>query len=231
MRTPIALIIAIAAGAAAPPLPSWIEARRVEVEASAEPRAMALFELAEEVAALADHPDPAVSLAASREGRRLLAEAVRLDESLGVPALRLAVATAGDEAVRRRLALVLATLDRGRRDLADPEVARSVGEFLSLYRRGEVEDASRLAALAEVRIAIEGVDPLIEGGLDRIDRDLRSGRPPLLRLDERRRLLEFERAILDPERSGFAASAWFDRWSPLPEVDAGGIAFWLEGDR
>jgi len=231
VRTPIALIIAIAAGAAAPPLPSWIEARRVEVEASVEPRAMALFELAEEVAALADHPDPAVSLAASREGRRLLAEAVRLDESLGVPALRLAVATAGDEAVRRRLALVLATLDRGRRDLADPEVARSVGEFLSLYRRGEVEDASRLAALAEVRIAIEGVDPLIEGGLDRIDRDLRSGRPPLLRLDERRRLLEFERAILDPERSGFAASAWFDRWSPLPEVDAGGIAFWLEGDR
>jgi len=231
VRATLGLIVALAAGSAAPPLPSWIDARRADLEASAAPRAMALLELAEEVAALADHPDPAISLAASRESRRLLAEAVRLDESLGVPALRLAVATAGEEPVRRRLARLLATLDRGPRDVADPELARSVGEFLSRYRRGEVEDASRLAALAEVRLAIEEVDPLIEGGFDRIERDIRSGRPPLLRLDERRRLLEFERAILDPERSGFAASAWFDRWSPLPEVDAGGIAFWLEGDR
>ena len=71
------------------------------------------------------------------------------------------------------------------------------------------------------------LDRVLDGGGDRVRRDLETGTSPILRPDERRRLVEFDRARLSPESATFADSAWLDGWSPLPEIDAGSMAMWL----
>lgn len=213
--------------------PSWID-RRVEVLPDAnlpDVAAAARFELAEEIAALRGR-SAAASL--SRDLRRtmliLLAEAIELDESWTASALRLAARAESDPLRRDRL-------DRLLRSVSGDDPARFVpardrieeSRFLAAYRTGRLADAGEMLARhgLDSMLEVPWLDLAIEGGGERIRRDLLTGTVPILRPEERRRLVEFDRARLSPESARFADSAWIDGWAPLPEIDANAMAGWL----
>jgi len=212
--------------------PSWIEQRRATLpEPEAPSAAEARFELAEEIAALQDD-STVVELQAGelRILRALLAEAIELDPAWTSPALRLAAHAESDPERRRRLERMRRAISEAAAFEAHPRRDRlEESRVLALYRGGRIEAAADAADRGDLDGLLDNpwLDQAIDGGAERIRRDLETGTIPLLRPEERRRLLEFDRARLSPDSLRFSDSAWLDGWAPLPEVDADAIAAWL----
>lgn len=209
----------------------WIEQRRAALPAPARPNAAAArFELAEEIAALRGELS-LVPLAASdrRAMFELLAEAIELDESWTSPSLRLAWHAEDDPRRRARLERMRRGVAGGGASRVDSPTDRlEESRFLARYRGGRIEVAATGAPIEiEELLANPWLEAAIDGGGERIRRDLATGTVPLLRPEERRGLLEFDRARLAPEVATFAGSEWIDGWAPLPEVDARSLAGWL----
>lgn len=211
--------------------PGWVERRRDALpDPNSAGAAAARFELAEEIAALRGGSLQTPLDAGDRRALlELLAEAIELDEAWTAPALRLAAHAEDDARRRGRIERMLHGVAGDRAASASVRDRLEASRLRAAYLRGRVE------AAADARRRFGGEDPLadpwleeaLDGGGDRIRRDLDTGTAPLLRPEERRRLLELDLARLGPESATFAASAWLDGWAPLPEVDARSIASWL----
>lgn len=214
-------------------VPPWIEVRRDELSSIEAPvdAATARFELAEEIAALRGG-DGIVGLAPARRTIMLdlLAEAIELDERWAAPAVRLAEHVETDPGRRRGFERMRRSLS-GTGDVGTIAARDRLAEsrFLSAYRTGRIEaaiESHRDADLSRL-LSDPRLEAALDGGGDRIARDLETGRVPILAPRERRRLVEFDRARLAPEEASFADAAWLDGWAPLPEVDATSLAAWL----
>lgn len=212
---------------------SWIDRRVAALPpADASPGgAAARFELAEEIAALRGGLFPLSSAPDLRIAMLdLLAEAVELDESWTEPALRLAAHAESDRQRRSRFERMLdSVIGDPSSTRAPPQDRLEESRILALYRSGRVEEAAERLRRDELDRLLSSpwLERALDGGGDRIRRDLATGTAPLLKPEERRRLVEFDRARLSPDSLRFSDSAWLDGWAPLPEVDADALAAWL----
>lgn len=192
--------------------------------------AMARFEAAEDAADRAVGPRRD---AMRRETLRALAEAVRLDESLGASAVRLALEVEDDPERRSHLLRLAEGLDRrGGGAIVDAAAAVEVSRFLANVRRGDRREAKRLVERPGVRQAIERAVAIdrVAAGASLPDFDAWLASPGLATLDDsqRRATLELELAMLSPESAGLGLGIRLDGGRPLPEVDARGLAEWFE---
>jgi len=212
---------------------SWIERRRGDLAGVEDPKTAAedRFELAEEIAALRGGAS-LVTLTPSdrRVMLELLAEAVEFEEAWTRPALRLAAHAESDPRRRDRLErMARAVAGDPAEASVSPQDRLEESRFLVRYLGGRIEEAESMRERLgfDMLLSDAHLDRVLDGGGDRVRRDLETGTSPILRPDERRRLVEFDRARLSPESATFADSAWLDGWSPLPEIDAGSMAMWL----
>ena len=168
-----------------------------------------------------------------RETLRALAEAIRLDESLGASAVRLALEVEDDPERRGHLVRLAEGLDRrGGAAIVEAATAVEASRFLAHLRRGDRREAKRLfdrpgvRAVLERAIAIDRLDG--DGSLPEFEAWLSS--PGLATLDDeqRRATLELELALLDPQTAGLGLGLRLDGGQPLSEVDARGLAEWFE---
>lgn len=191
--------------------------------------AIARFEAAEDFADRAVGPDRE---AMRQSTLRALAEAVRLDESLGASAVRLAVRVEDDPDRLAHLQRLLEGLDR--RAGAAPaagSVAVETSRFLGHLRRGDRREARRMLERPGVPASIEAarsIDRGLGGSLPDFDALLAAAGFAGLDEAQQRATLELEAALLDPEGAGLGLGRWLDGGRPLPEVDARGLAEWFE---
>lgn len=192
-------------------------------------QAIARFEAAEDAAdrALGANRDPM-----RRATLRALAEAVRLDESLGASAVRLALVVEDDPERRGYLERLAEGLARGGATrAAEARGALETSRFLAHLRRGDRREARRLLERPGVAESIEAallVDRGPGGSLPDFESALAGSTIAGLDESQRRATLELEAALLDPSRAGLGLGRWLDGGRPLPEVDARGLAEWFE---
>jgi hypothetical protein len=192
-------------------------------------QAMVRFEAAEDAAdrALGASRDPM-----RRETLRALADAVRLDESLGASAVRLALVVEDDPERRGYLERLAEGLGRGAGSRAsDAGRAIETSRFLAHVRRGDRREARRGLDRPGVADSIEAaisIDLALGGTLPDFERVLAGAGVAGLDEAQRRATLELEAALLDPDGAGLGLGRWLDGGRPLPEVDARGLAEWFE---
>lgn len=192
-------------------------------------QAIARVEAAEDAAdrALGSNRDPM-----RRETLRALAEAVRLDESLGASAVRLALVVEDDPERRGYLERLAEGLGRsGASRASDSGRAIEASRFLAHLRRGDRREARRALERPGVADSIDAaisIDRGLGGLLPDFEMALAGAGGAGLDEAQRRATLELEAALLDPEGAGLGLGRWLDGGRPLPEVDARGLAEWFE---
>jgi hypothetical protein len=192
--------------------------------------AIARFEAAEDAA---DRAVGGRREAMRRQTLQALAEAVRLDESLGASAVRLALEVEEDPERRSHLERLAEGLDRrGGRAVVDAATAVEASRFLAEVRRGDRREAKRLFERPELRRVIDravAIDRRAgDGTLPDFEAWLAAAGIVALDDAQRRATLELELALLEPEAAGLGLGSRLDGGSPLAEVDARGLAEWFE---
>jgi hypothetical protein len=228
----MALAALVVAGAIAQSSRSPVARWGDRLESLEPARAMAYFELAEEVADAAGTP------AEHALARKLFALAGALaPESLGRSACLALADLEASETERRRL-LALATLLGGPEagelpdendPLRDPslEALEGLTEAFSHYRKGQGSRATSALRAEGAEALLDACDRLLPGGAARFREDCRNYRGqlrPSLSDEEFNRLLRLEIGLLARAQRPWSSELMLSRGEPLIEVDPDRLA-------
>jgi hypothetical protein len=225
-----AALLVVAPGAARAPSAAGIEDLTQRLEALRPQHAMAYFELAEEVADVADDEDMRAL------ARRLFGLAGVLDaEHLGRSACLALADMEENELARRRLLALAALLGGGGLAQAAPAEAVAGGgeapsrtavlavtEAFSLYRRGRGSQAMTVLDKPGAMELLRALDPQLPGGANRFLEDCRHYRGqlrPSLSEGDLTRMLRLEIALLAGIERPWSSELLLGRGRPLVEVD------------